>query len=173
MPNFHITKYMSLHTCCMFSRPLLTSLNLPPRSFKTCILTSFVMNLYKICQIHSYPIATSIALFYHFFQIPRHKFFCTEMMLDNECAHSHFFLDRMRLAFHFVVIKTFHRDRGQIHGLHVVSYGKQLVSVGYLVPDIINEDFKRKPVFDLVFVQQEKVFWVVCYLQQQVHLQNQ
>jgi len=48
--------------------------------------------------------------------------------------------------------------------IYTVSYGKHLVLVGYLVPDTIDEDFKRKSVFDLMFVQQGKVFCVVCYL---------
>ena len=54
------------------------------------------------------------------------------------------FPDHMRLGFNFLVIKTFHNDRAQIHGLYVVSHGKEPVHVGYLILDTMYEDFKRK-----------------------------
>ena len=45
------------------------------------------------------------------------------------------FFPHMRLDYNFLVIKSFHSDRGQIHGLYAVSYGKELIHVSYLVLD--------------------------------------
>ena len=154
---------MPFHTCCAFSRAF--DLFEPFSQILHDLHPDLpVMNLYKICQILSYPIVTSITLFYYFFQIPRHKFSYAKMMLlDNQCVHTHFFLYRIRLAFSSWSSRLSIEIEAK-YMIYTVSYGKLLVPVGYFVLDTIVEDFKRKSVFDQMFVQQGKVFCVVCYL---------
>jgi len=105
-------------------RPLWTLLSVPSRLASWFLYYDF----YKIWQILSYPLTASIAFFYLYLTTSSPAMRC--IVGQPICIRPLFSGPHEIGILTFLSSRLFHRDRAQIHGLHVVSHDKEPVPVG-------------------------------------------